>query len=78
MEYDTCETCLGSGIVRVSVVLCRKCLKLKNSCVENNSPDSACNNCKRCCPYCRGTGRHPRPYSICGGCGGTGKMSNQL
>ena len=46
MEYDICETCMGSGIVRVSVVLCRKCLKLKNSCVENNSPDSACNNCK--------------------------------
>lgn len=78
MEYDICETCMGSGIVRLSVILCRKCLKLKNSCDENNSHDSPCNNCKKCCQFCRGTGRHPRPYSTCGGCGGTGKMSNQL
>ena len=78
MEYDTCEICMGSGIVRVSIILCRKCNKLKSSCVENGIHDSQCLNCKKCCPFCRGTGRSPRPYSICGGCGGTGKMSNQL
>lgn len=78
MEFDTCEICFGSGIVRVSIILCRKCKQLKASCMENGMNDSPCYNCKRCCQFCRGTGRYPRPYSICGGCGGTGKMSNQL